>query len=150
LSVQQRFRKFLNAWLSLYRTCPSPVPTENPIQRFSPNVTLLHCAQNLQQYQFAGDRARAGDGTRRRRLENTPRRRDVVQKAQLPRCRCTCSAAENKRACQSHADAGMLLHTCLVPATPGQALTDAIATTIYDGLCGSYCGNARHFRRPGT
>ena len=29
---------------------------------FSPTVTLLHCAQNLPQHQFAGDRVRAGDG----------------------------------------------------------------------------------------
>jgi hypothetical protein len=30
-----------------------------------------------------------------------------------------CSAASNRRACPSRVDAGMLLHTCLVPATPG-------------------------------
>jgi len=34
-------------------------------------------------------------------------------------CRCNCSAAENRRACQSRADASMLLHTCSVPATLG-------------------------------
>jgi RNA-directed DNA polymerase len=60
------------------------------------------------------------------------------------------AAAKNRRACQSRADAGMLLHTCLVPAMPGKVLTHAIATTISDDLCGSYCGNARHFRGPGT
>ena len=42
------------------------------------------------------------------------------------------------------------LHTCLVPATAGQALTHAIATTISDGLCGNNCGNACHFRGPGA
>jgi hypothetical protein len=43
----------------LFHPC---VPTENPIQRFSPTVKLLNCAQNLPRYQFAGDRVRAGDG----------------------------------------------------------------------------------------
>src|SRR5260370_31565851 len=42
----------------LPRSRGQPVPTENPIQRFSPNVTLLHCAQNLPQYQFARDSCR--------------------------------------------------------------------------------------------
>src|SRR5713101_8875871 len=43
----------------------------------------------------------------------------------------------------------MLLHTCLVRATPGWAFTHAITTTIPDGLCGSNCGNAHHFPGPG-
>src|SRR5260370_21163420 len=51
--------------------------------------------------------------------KNTSRCRELFQKPQLLRCRCNCSAAEDRRACQSRADAGMLLHTCLVPATPG-------------------------------
>ena len=33
------------------------VPTENPIQAVSGNVTLLHCAKSLPQYQFARDEA---------------------------------------------------------------------------------------------
>jgi hypothetical protein len=87
-------------------------------------------------------------GYARRRLEHTSRCRELFQKAQLPGCRCNRSAAENRRACQSRADGGMLLHTCLISATPGQALTHAITTTISDGVCGGDCGNACHFRRP--